>query len=158
MRVIEICLNYQMEYSQTRICPRNGDVYNSQWLWDTKRTSKPGLKTRPSINKQEKNLSSCEFGCFSRPQSKNKRKLKNKQILESCQRSWLVALYGISTLIGYLILNPVYTYKYRLWTKCVGNIFKRARVNLFARSQMVFKHCSLTLMILLDTIQSFPHC
>ena len=41
----------------------------------------------------------------------------------------LVSLNGISTIVGYLMPNPLYTYTldiYDLLTHFVGNIFKRA--------------------------------
>ena len=54
----------------------------------------------------------------------------------------LVGFYGISTLVGYLILNPFYKYIYMRYMICkrienVGNIFKRIRTHLFTHSSMV---------------------
>ena len=50
-----------------------------------------------------------------------------------------VWFYGISTIIGYLMLNPLYTYMLNIYMKThfVNNIFKQAWVNLFAHSLMV---------------------
>ena len=46
----------------------------------------------------------------------------------------LVAFYGISTVLGYLMPNPVYIFKYKIYDLFVGNIFKLVSAYLFAHS------------------------
>ena len=48
------------------------------------------------------------------------------------KNGWLVRFYGISAIVGYLILNPLYTYIliiYYLLTRFLDNIFKQTRAH-----------------------------
>ena len=47
---IKVWLCWQMVYAQTRICLRKWDTWNYLGLWDTKRLSNTGQKTRPCVN------------------------------------------------------------------------------------------------------------
>ena len=61
-------------------------------------------------------------------------------------RIGLIWFYGISTIVGYLMLNPVF--------KCISNILfvniflARARDHFFSMQLNVFKHCYVTVIIL----------
>ena len=61
--------------------------------------------------------------------------------------SWACSINGISTLDGYLMPNPIYTYTWFLNEYFIGNfIFKQPR---FVCTQLTsFKYCCLTLVIL----------
>ena len=52
---------------------------------------------------------------------------------------WVGGFFGISTLVGFLMSNPIYTYNIYIYIRFlneqfVGNIFKQARAHLFAYS------------------------
>ena len=58
--------------------------------------------------------------------------------------SWLVVSYNISTLVGYLMLNPVYTYTLDIWF--VNEYFVRNNFYIsqgsFVCSELIgFKYC-----------------
>ena len=59
--------------------------------------------------------------------------IHHKLILQnSFSLAWL--FYGISTLVGYLMLNLIYTYISIVSELFVANLFKQTRANLFAHS------------------------
>ena len=58
----------------------------------------------------------------------------NSKADEALRHAWLIEFYEISTLVGYLMPNPVYTYildKYDLLTQFADNIIKRAWAHSF---------------------------
>ena len=73
----------------------------------------------------------------------------------------LLWFYGISTIVGYLMPNPLYTYIlniYDKWTHFVDNIFKRAWAYLFYIQLNGFKYCHVSLTIHLNFCYLFTHC
>ena len=62
------------------------------------------------------------------------------------EKNWLLGFYGISTLVGYSMPNPVYTYLldiYDLLSHFEDNIFKQVWAH-FCSEWTVFRHCYVT--------------
>ena len=58
-----------------------------------------------------------------------------------------VGFYGISTIVGYLILNPLYKYKSNIRMSFVDNVAEQAGALFFCTQLNSFKYCHITVQI-----------
>ena len=61
----------------------------------------------------------------------------------------LVWFYGISTIVGYLMPNPVFTYTFNIWFVNILLItfLNKAELNFFGSQLNGFKYCYVTVII-----------